>query len=309
MESVTLLASTGSQQIDDILRGAIGILEITFPERIKAYYLHGSFFDDTAIPTSDIDLFLVTQGKFSAEEHTKMQHIMHFCALFSPFMVEMMALDDASLLQNGHYRIKSASKLLRGIDIRASMPQQTLEQYLYTYASFPFIYSANMLRNMKSIVLPLTYPQAEGEFYGYDQQLLPPKNEQHHNIKKLVTGVCWTATVLIAWKAGKTVSGKRASVEMYREYVHDEWTGLIEEMYEMGNRQWHYLVPFEQEKRRHLRSLCTKVVAFENHYLQYYWAYLQTEMQQGGERMLAAMQRLKAIGTPSLYKGLSLKIV
>jgi hypothetical protein len=300
MEPITLLASTRNQQIDDILRGAIGILETTFPNRIKAYYLHGSFFDDTAIPTSDIDLFLVTHGKLSTEERTKMQHIMHFSALFSPFMVEMLALDDTSLLQNGHYRIKSASKLLRGTDIRSNMPEQTLEQYLRTYASFPFIYSATMLRTMESIVLPLSYPQPEGEFYGYDQQLLPPKNEQRHNIKKLVTGVCWTATVLIAWQAGQTVSGKRASVELYREYVHDEWTDLVTEMYEMGNRQWHYLVPFEQDKRRHLHNLCTRVVAFENHYLHHYQTYLQAEVQQGGERMLAAMPRLKAISPLSL---------
>jgi hypothetical protein len=300
MEPITLLASTHNQQIDDILCGAIGILETTFPERIKAYYLHGSFFDDTAIPTSDIDLFLVTHGKFSAEERTKMQRIMYFSALFSPFMVEMMALDDASLLQNGHYRIKSASKLLRGVDMRSSMPEQTLEQYLRTYASFPFIYSVNMLRAMERVVLPLSYPQPEEEFYGYDQQLLPPKNEQRHNIKKLVTGVCWTATVFIAWKAGKMVSGKRASVEMYQEYVHDEWMDLVTEVYELGNRQWHYLVPVEQDKRRHLHNLCSRVVAFENHYLHYYQMYLQAEVQQGGERMLAAMQRLKDIMPVSL---------
>ena len=296
MEPVALLTSTGSQQIDDILRGAIGVLETTFPERIRAYYLHGSFFDTTAIPTSDIDLFLVPYGKFNAEELTKLQRIMYFSALFSPFMVEMLALDEASLLQNGHFRVKSASKLLWGADIRENMPEQTLEQYLSTYASFPFIYSATMLRNMESIILPLTYPQPEGEFYGYDQQLLPPKNEQYHNIKKLVTGVCWTATVLIAWHVGKTVSGKRASVEMYREYVHDEWTELIEELYQMGNRQWHYLVPLEQDKRRHLRNLCSQVVALENHYLNHYQTYLQTELQQGGARKLAAMRHLKNIG-------------
>ncbi len=296
MEPVTLLTSTGNQQIDDILHGAIGILQITFPERIRAYYLHGSFVDNTAIPTSDIDLFLVPHGKFSAEELTKLQRIMYFSALFSPFMVEMMALDEASLLQNGHFRIKSASKLLWGDDIRENMPEQTLEQYLHTYASFPFVYSANMLRNQERVVFPLSYPQSEGEFYGYDQQLLPPKNTQHHNIKKLVTGVCWAATVLIAWHAGKTVSGKRASIEMYREYIHDEWTEFIEEMYELGNRQWHYLVPLAHEKRRHLRELCAQVVVFENHYLSHYQAYLQAELQQSEERKLAAMRQLENIG-------------
>src|SRR5438094_8650823 len=107
-----LYTSTGNQQVDDILRGSIGILETVFPGRIRAYYLHGSVVDHTAIETSDIDFFLVPKGRFTAEEREKMQRIMDFSSLLSPLMVEMMALDESFLLQNGHFRIKSASCFL-----------------------------------------------------------------------------------------------------------------------------------------------------------------------------------------------------
>jgi predicted nucleotidyltransferase len=295
MDSVTLYASTGNQQVDDILRGTIGILETTFPGRIKAYYLHGSFANNTGITTSDIDLFLVPKGNFTAEEREKMQRLMYFEGLFSPFMVEMMALDESTLLQNSHFRIKHASRLLWGEDLRESIPEQTLEQYLRTYAHFPFIYIAPMLRNVETVTLPLSYPQPAGEFYGYDQQQLPPGNEPRHNIKKLVTSVCWIATVLVAWYAGKTVPGKRESVQLYKEYIHDEWTSFLEEMYERGNRQWHYLVPHEATERQQLRELCARTLAFENHYLRRYKEYLLTEAQMDGERKVTAMQQLSKI--------------
>jgi predicted nucleotidyltransferase len=273
MEALALYAPTGHQQVDDILHGTIGILETTLPDRIRAYYLHGSFANGSGIETSDIDLFLVAKGKFTAQEREKIQHIMHFGSLFSPFMVEMIALDEDTLLENGHFRIKSASKLLWGEDLRANIPEQTLDQYLHMYARFPFIYIAQMLRHSETVTYPLSYPQPTGEFYGYDQQLLPPANVEQHNIKKLVTCVCWITTVLIAWHAGKTVTGKRASVEMYRKYVNDEWTTFIEEMYEWGNEQWHYLIPQKAEERQRLRKLCAQALAFENHYLSKYEKY------------------------------------
>src|SRR5258708_9801473 len=113
-----LYHSTGNQLVDNILCGTIGILETLFPDRIRAYYLHGSFADGTGIETSDIDLFLVARVRFTAEEHEKMQRLMHFCALTSSLMVEMIALDEQLLLQNGHFRIKSASCLVCGHDLR-----------------------------------------------------------------------------------------------------------------------------------------------------------------------------------------------
>ena len=284
--------STGNPQVDNILGGTIGILESLFPDRIRAYYLHGSFADGTGIETSDIDLFLVAKERFSAEEQQKLQRIMHSCARFSPFMVEMMALDEALLLQHGHFRIKSASRLVWGDDLRESMSDQTLDQYIRMYARFPFIYMTQMLRNLEVLVSPLDYPQATGEFYGYDQQLLPPRNNRQHNIKKLVTGVCWAATVLVAWQAGRTVEGKHASVERYREFIHDEWTAFIEDIYAWGNQRWHYLVPQEPEERQRLRELCAQTLAFEKHFLRHYQGYLLAELQKDAQSKLIAVQQL-----------------
>lgn len=295
METLELAFSTRNQQVDAILRGTIGLLEILLPGRVRACYLHGSFIDGTGIETSDIDLFLVARATFSKQEREKIQALMHNCALFSPLMVEIIALDEASVLRDGHFRIQAASQLLWGDDLRAEMPAQTLEQYVRMYARFPFVYIAPMLRQTERLVAPLTYPQPTGEFYGYDQQALPPRNEPRHNIKKLVTGVCWAATLLLAWQAGKTVPGKHASVQMYRECINDEWATFIEEMYTWGNQRWRYLVPQNSDERQHLREMCAQTLAFEQHYLRCYQAYLLAELSKDATSSQAAMQQLREI--------------
>jgi len=56
IQPITLLNTTGHQRIDDIIRGLIGIFEAAFPDRIRAYYLAGSYADGSAVPLSDIDI-------------------------------------------------------------------------------------------------------------------------------------------------------------------------------------------------------------------------------------------------------------
>jgi len=287
--------ATGNQQVDAILLAAIDLLEKTLPGRSSAYYLHGSFVEQTGIATSDIDLFLIAKSPFTPEEHKIVQRVTQQPAFLAPFPLEIIVLDEARVLQEGHYRLTAASALLWGRDIRDTLPEQTLDQYLRMYAHFPLIYLAHMLRNVEHAPLTLTYPRPDEEFYGYDQQQLPPGNEPRHNIKKLVTSVCWTATVLTAWYAGKMVTGKYASTRMYREYVGDEWSSFIEDMYRLGNRRWHYLVPEDQDERRKLRQLCAQTLAFEQHYLNHYKDYLLHELQCAGERGRLAEQRLAQI--------------
>ena len=64
MDTISLFNSTGNQQVDDILRGVIGISEIVFPNRIRGYYLTGSYANSYALPTSDIDMTIVFKGSF-----------------------------------------------------------------------------------------------------------------------------------------------------------------------------------------------------------------------------------------------------
>ena len=46
----------GEKSVLALIDGVIGLLETVFPERIRAYYLTGSYAEDTAVPNSDLDM-------------------------------------------------------------------------------------------------------------------------------------------------------------------------------------------------------------------------------------------------------------
>lgn len=54
-EPLTLLASSGNDQIDQITAGLIAIFETHFPNRIRGYYFQGSCADQATTSLSDID--------------------------------------------------------------------------------------------------------------------------------------------------------------------------------------------------------------------------------------------------------------
>ena len=63
---IGLLAETGIEQIDSILRGLVGLFEVSFPGRIRGCYLTGSYSDGTAVDlgrtlhSSDIDTVIAS---------------------------------------------------------------------------------------------------------------------------------------------------------------------------------------------------------------------------------------------------------
>src|SRR2546429_9782646 len=76
-----LANSTHNQHIDKILLGIVGIFEIAFPERIRSYYIEGSFADSSEVTTSDIDLQIIFRGSFSrGEERAQAEGLAGHCA-------------------------------------------------------------------------------------------------------------------------------------------------------------------------------------------------------------------------------------
>jgi adenylate cyclase len=60
----TLSESTGSLTADKILQGVIGILEQVFPDRVRGYFVRGSYASATSTQGSDLDMFVVFKDAF-----------------------------------------------------------------------------------------------------------------------------------------------------------------------------------------------------------------------------------------------------
>ncbi|HEX5503315.1 MAG TPA: nucleotidyltransferase domain-containing protein [Thermomicrobiales bacterium] len=310
MKRVALLQTTGNERIDAILRGLIEVVEAAFPDRVRGYYLKGSYAGGGAVATSDIDLTVVFKGgALSDQEEERIQRVGEARSQGSSARIDLDAVGERCLRQGvassgdsprGGYlayeaiRLKTASLLLYGEDIRDDLSLPMPEAYIHLVTHAPCDCSGRVLRGATMLVFPLTYPDPTGEFYGYDVfRLGNVYSPTGRGTKDLVASAGWIATALIALKAGRYVGSKSDSLRLYRECINDEWMTFLADLYEYCRSRWAYLVPEDEVERQRLRALCRRMLAFENHYLAVYEDYLLAELRSANvAAQLAAIRRL-----------------
>jgi hypothetical protein len=258
---------TGDERIDTILRGLVGIWEMVFPGRIRAYYLTGSYSDGSALPSSDIDISVVFRGDFAHEqEEAAGDELAGYCAQVCPVELDMVPLREEMQFPLRAAGIKLASQLLYGEDVRDRMLLPPLTDFVRHAMDL----TSRLIRSLHQagdvLPFPLDYPDPDGSFYGYDRG-------DGAELKDLVTAMGLAATAILAFKAGQYAGGKRDCLRLYRACINDEWTGFLEELYERGRNEWGYQVPENQGDRERLRRLCEQALGFENHFLSLYREY------------------------------------
>lgn len=293
MQNIPLLNSTGNQRVDNILRGVIGIFETIFPNRIRGYYLVGSYADGTAVSTSDIDMKILFKNRFRDNiERKNSQQICDYCfGLISPIAGDVTARDEETAFSSStlRLRIKAGSLLLYGEDIRDKISLPPLGQNLrdVMFRACVFCFTDRLRPNLKARVYPLGYPDPSDEFYGYTYK---------GGTTVFVSLLSAIATAIVSSKAKKYVLTKNDSLKLYKKYINDEWTTLLEVAFEKIRRQWEYQIPKNKDERRQLREICGQTLAFENHFLIIYKDFLLTELRDSEDKnKLLAVKRLGEI--------------
>src|SRR5437879_1115456 len=102
---IELCATTGLEDLDELLRGLIILFETSFPTRIQSYYLGGSCSDGTAVGhdgspnSSDLDLFVIFHGTVEEAEKTTFQSLVVASRLMSHIQIDANAYAEDDLLQ------------------------------------------------------------------------------------------------------------------------------------------------------------------------------------------------------------------
>ena len=299
-EPVELLASTGDAAIDRIIRGIVTIFEASFPERVRGYYLLGSYAVGAAVAISDIDLLLLFAGTLDARERAQAERLAQGCALLSPTRLDIILCDEATILHDV-VLLKHGGKLVYGADTRASLPLPPLADYTRETLDAARYFMTRILRGVERLTYPLAYPDPTGEFYGYDTiripEWYPPETER--GVKELVTTATRVARASLALRVGRYAGSKGGSATDYRTYIGDEWIDLLAALYTNGKLRWGYAVPADPAERRLLRDLCGQMLAFENDFLARYRVYLLGLLGAGDASARAhARQKLAEVNYP-----------
>src|SRR5262245_33372172 len=135
---IQLRTATGVESFDELLRGLISLFEMSFPARVRSYYLGGSHSDGTAVGqdrssnSSDVDLFVIFRGTVEQGEGTTFKRLLEACQLISPVALDAHAYSEDDLLGQPRPEatqtsflsalIQVACMLVYGDDLRPLLP-------------------------------------------------------------------------------------------------------------------------------------------------------------------------------------------
>lgn len=275
MKKISLQNTLDHPQIDSLVRQVIQIYENTFPGQIAAYYVEGSYADQTSLATSDIDLLIVFRGQFANEDILSQAKRLWTSNQGGPQEVDISVVDEDSLRAGVRPNAKLGGRLLYGEDVCSLYPLVPIEAWTRERMHAAYWLLVNVYHRSTPVRLPLTFPAPTDEFYGYTNRTLQlPDGLEVPCTRNLVRTTGWAATALLAIQTGQYAARKRDCVQLYREHIGDEWTALLEEIAVFCRDEWQYLIPTTSPARKQLREICERTLRFEQHFLTHYKSYL-----------------------------------
>ena len=281
--SITLQYETTDPQVNEILRGVLGVYEMMFPERIRGYYLIGSYLETTAVGLSDIDLYAIFKGDFVGDEQEQCRQLRHYCSQISPLRVDLVPRSEHQLQQTGVTNLKLASALLYGEDVRDTIPLEPLDVYLPQVLSACSYEWRVFYGSPPNLSHPFQHPDPAGEFLGYERYGFESPAGYQQGVRTLVNWVMMAANGLLVMQAGQRSRSKGHAVAQYRTHIGDEWSNFLAAVYKWCKLEWGYAVPTTAVARQQLRDLCQQNLAFANHFWTVVRPYLTQRAREGNE--------------------------
>jgi hypothetical protein len=279
----------------------VGLTEFLAPQRVRAYYLVGSYASGEAIPSSDLDLIIVVKAGTSPAEVTGLTTVFRHCHLLSTVPLDLVVAREEDVLRSGAIWLRDLSQLVLGEDMRdrITAPDADDERRAYMHSAFAAVarhYPAGV-----PLKDPLGPPDPAGRYLGFDRSPVSlPEDGAAPGTRNLVSVTNWLATTLVLYHGGKLAYGKGERIERAcREWVGGDWADLVGEVYRCCRNAWAYRVPHGNADGQRLRSLCERTLAFLNHFLAIYKEFLLAEIRPEMPARRFALHRLAEV----LYPG------
>jgi len=281
MSGIELLAQTEDPQVDQALRGLVGIFETIFPGRIRGYYIIGSYADGTAISTvSDVDGLIVFKNNFlDGVEAGKAWQVLSHCALLTPLDFDLAAVPESNILRYGHVVLKYNSTPIYGQDIREEIPLPDIDIFGQSLLFDAYRFLSRVRGNPPFLTYPLEYPDPHAEYFGYTQSVQNNDRTEQANTKGLINCVGKAALGMVTAQGRVHVKNKTDCIVQYKKLIGDEWGTLLEDIFIKCRNTWHYHVPDNKIQQQELRNHCRRTLDFENHFLSFYKDFLIKTLQ------------------------------
>jgi predicted nucleotidyltransferase len=285
MTPIDLVSTTGNLAADEAARDLVESFENRFPGRVRGYYVEGSYADETAVATSDLDVIVVIKSHWNESAgQAAAEALAEQCTTLSAIELDVSLVNESELASGAYPQLKLGSHLLYGEDIREHIPLLPIQEWTRQRMHAAAWLIVNVFNRPHPVRLPLTYPDPQAEFFGYDNRLTRlADGREVPTTRNLIRVTAWAATALVALERGHYVVHKRDCYRAYAEHIGDEWSTFLGEIYIQCRNRWNYLLPDDPFDRRALRRLCERALAWENHFLSVYKGWLLGELRSPNE--------------------------
>lgn len=295
--AIHLVESTSEPNIDKALKGFVGIFETAFPQRIRGYYVEGSYGDGTAIRTSDIDIVVLFKEKFSEGERDKAEQIIEYYDGAVSAELDIDCIDEAAMALGVPPSLKLGGTVLYGEPLPEHFPFIPVKAWARERMHAAYWLINKVFDRPGTVTPPLQYPKPNAAFYGYTERTVKLENgSMAPTTRDLIRVMGWAGTALIAYRGERVVARKKDCHKLYRQLIDDEWASFLESLYFKCRQEWGYLIPEEPNDRNTLKAICERALEFENYFIDVYREFVLAELKaRDDSAKLEALERLAQI--------------
>ncbi|MEM8534752.1 MAG: nucleotidyltransferase domain-containing protein [Chloroflexota bacterium] len=241
-----LRTATGVAQIDQTMMCLVDLMDLVFPDRVRGYYLEGSYVDGSANTLSDLDIVVVFKHALSEAESQTFKRLLGACKQISScaldiavlgedalFAVDTADFRDDALLVLTATTLKFASQPVHGDDVRAHIPQVPLDTYTRVLMHFPALVMAGPRGHPQILPFPIESPDPTDQFLGYTGRRLRGRDGRvYPSTKRIVHSTAFIASALLAYHVGQYSPTKRQAMTSYEQHFDDKWAPFLREVHE-----------------------------------------------------------------------------
>jgi hypothetical protein len=279
MKEISLQNSLGHPKANAVMQDVIFLYENAFPEQIVAYYVEGSYVDQSYFATSDLDVVIVLRNPIIHEDIREQARSFWKNDSASPMEVDIIVTDEESLQKGVNPNLKLGGRFMYGQDVCQDYPILPIEMWTRDRMHAAYWLIVKIYQRPIPVHFPLDFPSPSDEFYGYTNRTVQlPDGREVPCTRNLVRTTGWAATALLALQAGCYAGRKRDCARLYREHIGGEWGPLLTEIADVCRDEWQYLIPGEPHARQRLGTICEQALHFEQHFLAIYKSYLLEQL-------------------------------